>query len=79
MSDVMRRVTPKIINQNTDQYVIGHCKCPLDTRYALGVNVNDLTLEEKKQGVCSMYCPNCNTHIEVAFRFGWEVTTTTPY
>ena len=70
----IHRVIPKLINaKEFDQYVISKCKCPLDLRYVLAVNVNDLTVIEKQMGVCKMYCPNCGTETVVGFKFGYDV------
>lgn len=64
---VMRhQVIPTIIPPNEiPQYVTGVCKCEVDTKYCVGVHVDELSTEEIKNGVCHMYCGKCGTYMEV--------------
>lgn len=57
-------VIPTII-EDRSQYVTGVCKCPVDTRYCVGVHVDELSDEEIENGVCHMYCGKCGTYMEV--------------
>lgn len=69
-SDPIHKTCPRIINDSdTNQYVIGKCRCPKDIRYVLAVDINNLTLDEKISGKCHMYCPMCGTDIIVGFMY----------
>ena len=60
---------PTLINPNFDKnkWIVGHCKCPVDTRYGLVVSVNFLSSEERKNNICRMYCSDCDTYVTVGF------------
>lgn len=58
--------TPKLIGKtNCDKYIYAICRCPVDTRYGLMVNKDDLTEYEKETGWCYIHCNNCRLDIEV--------------
>jgi len=70
---MLHHTKPKLIPQNTDQYIVAHCRCPIDTKYGLIIHKDDLSKQEKKSGVCCIHCDNCNTDIYTGFKFEWNV------
>ena len=65
---INHHTSPKLIPENTDQYVVAHCRCPVDTKYGLIIHKDNLDEGEKQSGVCCMYCSNCNTSIYKRFK-----------
>lgn len=62
-------ITPKLIGKiDYDKYVYAICRCPIDARYGLMINQDDLAEREKGTGWCYMHCDNCGLNTEVKFK-----------
>lgn len=51
-----------------NNHVYATCLCPVDTRYGLMINLDDLTEHEKEIGKCRIHCDNCGADIIVHFK-----------
>lgn len=62
---------PKLIKKiNHDKYIYALCHCPMDSRYGLVIDRNDLTEYEKETGFCYIHCTICGSDIAIGIGKG---------
>ena len=67
---IIHHVTPKYngVTIYDNNHVYANCRCPVDTRYGLMINLDDLTEHEKETGECYIHCDNCGADIILHFK-----------